>query len=121
MEDYYKLLGCEKKDSYEQLKEAYRRLVVKYHPDKNESADSKAVFQRIDRAWKTLRDPYLRKSYDSELKQSELNQGSLIYGTFTIKQLSYDAEERIYFHPCRCGGQYYFSKNDTDEFNSYLI
>lgn len=121
MDDYYKLLGCERKADYEHLKEAYHKLIVKHHPDKNESADSKAIFQRIDKAWKTLRDPHLRKKYDNELKQTELNKGSLIYGTFTLKQLSYDVKEHVYYYPCRCGGQYYFSKNDIHEFNSYLV
>ncbi|KAK9509126.1 hypothetical protein O3M35_006510 [Rhynocoris fuscipes] len=123
MEDYYSILGCDRTASYEQLKEAYISLAKKFHPDKckNTTNDTNEDFKKIDRAWKTLREPLLKKNYDEDLKQSELNDEILVYGNFKLKQLSYDPQGHIYFYSCRCGGQYYFTKNESDQFDSYLV
>jgi curved DNA-binding protein len=63
--DYYKVLGVDKKDSAEVIKKAYRKLAVKYHPDKN--AGNKAAeekFKEISEAYNVLGDPEKRKTYD---------------------------------------------------------
>jgi len=63
--DYYKILGVEKKASQEQIKMAYRKLAIKYHPDKN-SGDKEAEnrFKQINEAYEVLGDPQKRKKYD---------------------------------------------------------
>lgn len=63
--DYYKVLGVDKKASQEEIKKAYRKLAVKYHPDKNK--DNKAAeekFKQINEANDVLSDPEKRKKYD---------------------------------------------------------
>lgn len=63
--DYYKILGVDKKASQEEIKKAYRKLAVKYHPDKN--PDDKAAedkFKEIGEAHEVLGNPEKRKQYD---------------------------------------------------------
>lgn len=62
MKNYYNILGLESGCSQEDIKKAYRKLVVKYHPDKNPSGESK--FKEIAEAYGVLGDPEKRKSYD---------------------------------------------------------
>lgn len=64
--DYYKILGVEKSTSADDIKKAYRKLAVKYHPDKN-PGDKKAEekFKEINEAYDVLSDPDKRKKYDN--------------------------------------------------------
>jgi curved DNA-binding protein len=66
-DDYYKVLGVEKNASTDDIKKAYRRLALKYHPDRNPS-DKKGAeekFKKISEAYAVLSDPEKRKQYDS--------------------------------------------------------
>jgi len=63
--DYYKLLGIDKKASPGEIKNAFRRLARKYHPDLNPNdKDAKRKFQEINEANEVLSDPLKRKKYD---------------------------------------------------------
>src|SRR5690349_25063462 len=63
--DYYKILGLEKGASADDIKKAFRKLAVKYHPDKN-PGDKKAEekFKEVNEANEILGDPEKRKKYD---------------------------------------------------------
>ncbi|MDO9558237.1 MAG: DnaJ C-terminal domain-containing protein [Syntrophales bacterium] len=65
-EDYYKILGVEKTTGKEDIKKAYRKLALKYHPDRNPD-DKKAEekFKKISEAYAVLSDPKKRKEYDT--------------------------------------------------------
>ncbi len=62
MKDYYNILGIERGCSQDDIKKAYRKLAIKYHPDKNPDGDSK--FKEIAEAYGVLGDQEKRASYD---------------------------------------------------------
>ena len=62
--DYYKILGVAKGASDDQLKKAYRKLALKYHPDKNQAAGAEDKFKEIGEAYDVLSDPRKKQIYD---------------------------------------------------------
>jgi curved DNA-binding protein len=63
--DYYKILGVDKNASAEDIKKAYRKLAVKYHPDKNPGdKQSEEKFKEVNEANEVLGNPENRKKYD---------------------------------------------------------
>lgn len=63
--DYYKILGVDKKSSQDEIKKAYRKLAVKYHPDKNKgNKEAEEKFKEINEANEVVSDPEKRKKYD---------------------------------------------------------
>jgi len=64
--DYYKILGVDKTASEEEIKKAYRKLAIKYHPDKNKGdKEAENKFKEIAEAYEVLKDPEKRKKYDA--------------------------------------------------------
>jgi DnaJ-class molecular chaperone len=77
--DYYQILGVEKKADTKQIKEAYRNLALKYHPDRNKDNPASAEkMKAINEAYAVLSDPEKRRHYDSLQQQF----GSDAYGQF---------------------------------------
>ena len=63
--DYYELLECERNADGATIKSSYRKLAMKYHPDKNAGCkDSEARFKAISEAYDVLKDPQKRAAYD---------------------------------------------------------
>jgi molecular chaperone DnaJ len=63
--DYYEVLGLARNATEAELKKAYRRLAMKYHPDRNPGdPDAEAAFKEVKEAWEILKDPRKRAAYD---------------------------------------------------------
>ena len=67
MKDYYNILGVNKSSNKEEIKTAYKKLALKYHPDKNidnkEQAENK--FKKISEAYEVLSDDEKKNNYDN--------------------------------------------------------
>jgi curved DNA-binding protein len=65
-DDYYKTLGVDKNADAEAIKKAYRKLALKYHPDRNPgNREAEEKFKKISEAYAVLSDPEKRKQYES--------------------------------------------------------
>lgn len=62
--DYYEVLGVAKDAEEKVIKTAYRKLAMKYHPDRSEAADAEERFKEISEAYAVLSDPDKRRKYD---------------------------------------------------------
>ncbi len=62
--DYYEVLGVPKTSSQQEVKSAYRKLALKFHPDKNKEPDAEKKFKEINEAYQVLSDAQKRKTYD---------------------------------------------------------
>lgn len=63
--DYYQILGLTKGASIEEIKKAYKKLAIKYHPDKNPGdASAEEKFKELTTAYDVLSDPQKREQYD---------------------------------------------------------
>ena len=63
--DYYEVLGVDKKASEDEIKKAYRKIAIKYHPDRNPgSKEAEEKFKEAAEAYDVLHDPQKRQQYD---------------------------------------------------------
>jgi curved DNA-binding protein len=63
--DYYKIMGVEKTATQSEINKAYRKLALKYHPDKNpDNKQAEDKFKQLSEAYEVLKDPEKRKKYD---------------------------------------------------------
>ncbi|OUM67353.1 hypothetical protein PIROE2DRAFT_40104 [Piromyces sp. E2] len=95
--DYYELFGISKDASDSELKKAYRKLALKFHPDKNSAPGADEAFKVIGHAFQVLSDPDKRKQYDLYGPEME-----------KIPQRPSSSPGGGYGH----GGQYYYYENE---------
>ena len=62
--DFYEVLGVPKTSSVDEIKKAYRKLAMKYHPDMNKEAGAAEKFKEVTEAYEVLANPEKRQKYD---------------------------------------------------------
>ncbi|WGS66294.1 molecular chaperone DnaJ [Enterobacteriaceae bacterium ET-AT1-13] len=62
--DFYELLGISKTSTIQEIKKAYKRLAIKYHPDRNKQKNAEKKFKEIKEAYEILSDEKKRSAYD---------------------------------------------------------
>src|SRR4030066_1005692 len=62
--DYYEVLGVQKTASKDGIKDAYRKLALQYHPDRNKASDAEEKFKEISDAYAVISDDGKRAQYD---------------------------------------------------------
>ncbi len=73
--DYYEVLGVSKSASADEIKKAYRKLALEWHPDRNKAANANEKFKEINEAYAVVSDPKKRETYD-QFGQSAFAPGS---------------------------------------------
>lgn len=87
--DYYQVLGVGQQADAKQIKEAYRELAFKYHPDRNQEDPASAEkMKKINEAYAVLSDPQKRRTYDSMRQQ---------YGSSAYRQFRKNYSEQDIF------------------------
>lgn len=95
--EYYEVLGIPKTASRDQIKEAYKKLAMEFHPDRNKSPEAEGRFKEISEAYAVLSDDEKRRQYDSYGKES-------IHQTYTEEDLFRGANFGDVFRDMGVGG-----------------
>lgn len=81
--DFYKVLGVSRVASDEEIRKAYRKLALQWHPDKNKSPQAAKKFKIILQAYKTLSNKKKREEYNFELDNMQRKRMCEAHDTFT--------------------------------------
>lgn len=84
--DYYEVLGISKNATEKEIKSAYRKLAMQYHPDRNKAPDAEEKFKEVSEAYEVLSDPEKRQKYDkfghSAFDQSSFGYSEDVFNSF---------------------------------------
>ncbi|KAI7694038.1 DnaJ -like protein subfamily B member 1 [Sarcoptes scabiei] len=94
--DYYEILSINRNASEDEIKKAYRKLALKYHPDKNKSPEAEEKFKLIAEAYEVLSDKKKREIYDREGEEG-LKNGSRGFSSGSNFSYSFHVDPRATF------------------------
>ncbi len=73
MKDYYQIIGVSREATEVEIKRSFRKLAVRYHPDKNPSREAEQLFKEINEAYEVLSDPDKKSKYDQLLRAPDIS------------------------------------------------
>jgi DnaJ-class molecular chaperone len=91
--DYYKTLGIKKDATDREVKKAFRKLALKYHPDKSSEPGAEEKFRQVAEAYEVLRDPDRRRQYDQMGHSSFRKDSGFQAGNFNFDDLFKDFDD----------------------------
>ncbi|KAF1740997.1 hypothetical protein MXB_5233, partial [Myxobolus squamalis] len=86
-ECYYSIMGIAQTASQNEIKAAYRKLALQFHPDKNNSDDSHVQFVKIQKAFETLNNPQERGWYDQNRSSLMFNSSEYMVDPLQYKKM----------------------------------
>jgi len=95
--DYYDVLGVPKGAQNPQIKDAYRKLALAFHPDRNKSPEAEGRFKEISEAYAVLSDPEKRHQYDAHGREG-------VYQRYTQEEIFRGADFGEFFRGSGFGG-----------------
>jgi len=99
MKDYYEVLGVTKSASAAEIKSAYRKLALKWHPDRNKTPDAEEKFKQINQAYQVLSDPKKKELYD------QVGHSAYAQGGYGGGGGGYSAQQGPFHYYTNMGGQ----------------
>ena len=116
--DYYQILGVSPYSSKQEIKEAYRKMSLKWHPDKNPGVDVTSIMQDINEAYKILYDDLSRIRYDKEYSEFNEQRKRCKMSTHTTESTSWNYEYDVHDEDLRndINNARAYAKDLVDEF-----
>ncbi|XP_060695035.1 dnaJ homolog subfamily C member 24 [Hemiscyllium ocellatum] len=125
--DWYEILGASPSHSMQELRQNYQKLVLLYHPDKQnadvpvgELEERIQRFIEVDQAWKILGNEETKKEYDLQRREVTMSQTWPVDAQVPLEDMHWVAADQCYKYDCRCGGEYVLSKEEVEE-NVFLL
>lgn len=94
--DFYTILGISQYAKYREIKVAYRRLALKYHPDRNSSPFAEDAIKRINAAFEILSDKDKRRQYDKTAVLNNISQNKEKNQNQQYSSYTYDDSNNVY-------------------------
>ncbi|XP_050438702.1 alkylated DNA repair protein alkB homolog 8-like [Adelges cooleyi] len=118
-QNLYHILGCDPMSSYETLKKSYRKLLLQLHPDKCDSQSAAKMCADLNKAWNVLKDSKLKKSYDEQLEQNNMDSQVTLFESLHVRDLEKNEANDTLYYNCRCGG--IFSLPESEVVNESFL
>ena len=117
MVNYYQILEVNPSATLNEIKQSFRTLALKYHPDKNKNSESsKEKFMQIIEAYEVLSDQYARKRYDSinsEKRSNQVGRERWVPSADFRKIYSYSEIKKQYTNDAITGGMWDISETTS--------
>jgi molecular chaperone DnaJ len=112
--DYYRILGVSQHAKYREIKAAYRRLALKYHPDRNSSPFSENTIKIINAAFEVLSDRDKRRQYDEKVIINNMTHKKKAQTqSYSSSSPHVNSSDTLYSHSAHTSG-------DDEYYNTYV-